>query len=45
MKELQPINQNVLLNMSEYAGGQRTSGGIMIPDTAKEKKKGLRYLP
>lgn len=37
MKELQPLNQNVLLDMSEEKGEQRTTGGIIIPDTAKEK--------
>lgn len=37
MKELQPLNQNVLLDYSQPAGEQRTAGGIIIPDTAKEK--------
>jgi chaperonin GroES len=37
MKELQPLNQNVLLDMSQPTGEQRTTGGIIIPDTAKEK--------
>lgn len=36
MKELQPINQNVLLDLSE-SKEERTPGGIIIPDTAKEK--------
>lgn len=37
MKELQPLNQNVLLDYSEEQGEQRTASGIIIPDTAKEK--------
>ena len=37
MKELQPINQNVLLDISEQESEQKTAGGIIIPDTAKEK--------
>jgi chaperonin GroES len=37
MKEMLPINQNVLLDLSQAAGEQKTSGGIIIPDTAKEK--------
>lgn len=37
MKELQPLNQNVLLDYNQPAGEQRTAGGIIIPDTAKEK--------
>jgi chaperonin GroES len=38
MKELQPINQNVLLDINEEAKEQRTASGIIIPDTAKTKK-------
>ena len=37
MKELQPLHQNVLLDLSQEKGEQRTSGGIIIPDTAREK--------
>lgn len=37
MKELQPINQNVLLDISDKKEEQVTAGGIIIPDTAKEK--------
>ncbi len=44
MKELQPINQHVLLDMSDDAGEQMTAGGIIIPDTAKEKKKWAKVL-
>jgi chaperonin GroES len=39
MKELQPINQNVLLDISTDVTEQKTAGGIIIPDTAKEKPK------
>ncbi len=37
MKELQPINQNVLIEIAEEKE-QKTSSGIYIPETAKEKK-------
>jgi chaperonin GroES len=37
MKELQPLNENVLLDVSEEEGQQTTASGIIIPDTAKEK--------
>ena len=37
MKELQPINQNVLLDLSEQDKEQVTKAGIIIPDTAREK--------
>ncbi len=36
MKELQPINQNVVIEVQENE--QKTASGIYIPDTAKEKK-------
>jgi len=39
MKELQPINQNVLLDVTEDSREQTTASGIIIPDTAKEKPK------
>ena len=39
MRELQPVNQNVILDVSEDANEQKTAGGIIIPDTAKEKPK------
>lgn len=38
MKELQPINQNVLLDITETKAEQKTAGGIIIPDSVKEKK-------
>ena len=36
MKELQPLNQYVLLDMSDK-GEEKTASGIIIPDSAKEK--------
>ncbi len=44
MKELQPLNQNVLLDMTEEKGEQKTAGGIIIPDTAKEKPQMAKVL-
>ncbi len=37
MKELQPLNENVLLDITEENKEQKTPTGIIIPDTAKEK--------
>ena len=37
MKELQPLNENVLLDITEDNAQQTTASGIIIPDTAKEK--------
>ncbi|MCB2220898.1 MAG: co-chaperone GroES [Bacteroidetes bacterium] len=37
MKELQPLNENVLLEITDDLTESKTSGGIIIPDTAKEK--------
>ena len=37
MKELQPVNPYVLLEIKEEKGEQKTASGIIIPDTAKEK--------
>ncbi|NSW45151.1 MAG: co-chaperone GroES [Bacteroidales bacterium] len=37
MKELQAINQQVIIDLSEQQKEQRTASGIIIPDTAKEK--------
>ncbi len=39
MKELQPINQQVLLELSEDTSEQTTAAGIIIPDSAKEKQE------
>jgi chaperonin GroES len=37
MKELQPVNQNVVLDISGTNQEQRTASGLIIPDLAKEK--------
>ena len=39
MKELQPINQNVLLELTEDKTQQTTASGIIIPDSAVEKQE------
>jgi len=38
MKELQPINQNVLLELADDKAEQKTASGLIIPDSAKEKE-------
>jgi chaperonin GroES len=38
MRELQPVNQNVILDVSEDVSEQKTAGGIIIPDTATVEK-------
>jgi chaperonin GroES len=38
MKELQPINQNVLLCMEASQAEQKTASGIILPDSASAKK-------
>lgn len=37
MKELQPLNENVLLDITDDKEEQKTASGIIIPDSAKEK--------
>ncbi|MBS0001355.1 MAG: co-chaperone GroES [Cyclobacteriaceae bacterium] len=44
MRELQPVNQNVILDVSEETNEQRTASGIIIPDTAKERPKFARVI-
>ncbi len=44
MKELQPVNQNVILDVSDDMSEQRTASGIIIPDTAKEKPKFAKVI-
>lgn len=39
MKELQPINQNVLLELTKDTAEQKTAAGIIIPDSAQEKQE------
>jgi chaperonin GroES len=36
MKELQPVNQQVVLDITESNQLKRTASGIIIPDTVKE---------
>ncbi|NPA67186.1 MAG: co-chaperone GroES [Chlorobi bacterium] len=38
MRELQPLNENVLLEINEKSGEQKTASGIIIPDSAKGKE-------
>lgn len=44
MQELHPLNQNVLLDLNEAQGEQRTAAGIIIPDTAKERPQVAKVL-
>ncbi len=44
MKELQPINQNVLLSLNGAVKEQKTASGIIIPDSAAEKKNIAKVL-
>ena len=44
MKELQPLNEHVLLDITEEKQEQKTSSGIIIPDSVKEKKKIARVV-
>ncbi len=37
MKELQPLNEQVILDLTDDKSEQRTASGLIIPDTAKEK--------
>jgi chaperonin GroES len=39
MKELQPINQQVVLDITDTMEEKRTASGLIIPDSAKEKPK------
>ncbi|MBS3769169.1 MAG: co-chaperone GroES [Bacteroidales bacterium] len=44
MKELQPLNEQVVLDVTEEETEQKTSSGIIIPDSAKEKKKTAKVV-
>lgn len=44
MRELQPVNQNVILDVSEDDAEQKTASGIIIPDTAREKPKFAKVI-
>ncbi len=39
MKDLLPVNQNVILDVTEEQNEQKTASGIIIPDSAKGKQK------
>ena len=39
MKELQPINEKVLIDITEDKKEEKTVSGIILPDSAKEKQK------
>ena len=38
MNELHPINQNILLDISDKNKEQKTASGIIIPETAQTKQ-------
>ena len=44
MREFVPVNQNVLLDITEDKGDQKTASGIFIPDSAKSKKKTAKVI-
>jgi chaperonin GroES len=44
MKELQPLNENVLLELSDEFTETKTASGIIIPDSAKEKPQMARVI-
>lgn len=44
MKELQPLNENVLLALSDEFTETKTASGIIIPDTAQEKPQMARVV-
>ena len=44
MKELQAINQNVLLDITQDNGVQKTMSGIIIPESAKEKQNTAKVV-
>lgn len=44
MKELQPLNDNVLLDLSEDKKEQKTASGIIIPDSAIEKPQYAKVI-
>jgi chaperonin GroES len=44
MKELVPLNQHVILDLTEDNSEEVTSSGIIIPDTAKEKPQWAKVV-
>ena len=43
-KELMPVNQNVIVDLSDDAKEKKTAAGIIIPDTAREKPKSGKVI-
>lgn len=43
-KELMPVNQNVIVDLGDQKGEQKTASGIIIPDTAKEKPRFAKVI-
>lgn len=44
MKEIVPVNQQVLLDFSNEKAEKVTAGGIIIPDTASEKPNWAKVI-
>ncbi len=44
MRELQPLNENVLLELTDEFTENKTASGIIIPDSAQEKPSLGRVL-
>jgi len=44
MKELQPLNDNVLLDISADKAEQKTASGIIIPESAKEQPQYAKVI-
>ncbi len=44
MKELQPLNENVLLALTDEFTETKTASGIIIPDSAQEKPQMARVV-
>ena len=44
MNELQPVNQNVLLEIADDKKEQKTVSGIIIPDSAIEKQNVVKVI-
>jgi chaperonin GroES len=38
MRELQPVNQNVIIKLDDSKGEQKTASGIIIPDTVEKER-------
>ncbi len=44
MKELQPLKENVLLDITDDKTEQKTATGIILPDSAKEKPQYAKVI-